>query len=105
MKSRRDLVSDFVALLESLQGWVTAKRLAIFANDRKLRALANASGGKVITGQRGYKAACHATSEEIAHSANWLEHQGREMLRRAQGIRKAVVQANRGKKRQFSQAS
>ena len=84
-----DQVTRLVRLLESRCGWVTAKRLAVFANDRRLRTLANASGGKIITGQKGYKAARHATPEEIAHSANWLEHQGKEMLRRARTIRLA----------------
>ncbi len=87
MKPRLDPVDRFIALLESAKDWITAKRLSGFADDRTLRALANASGGRIITGQRGYKAACYATPEEITHAANWLEHQAQEMLRRAHHIR------------------
>ncbi len=91
MNVNADHLCAVVALLESLRRWVTARRLAVFVNDRTLRALANASGGRIITGQRGYKAARHATPEEIAHSANWLEHQGKEMVQRARGIRRMSV--------------
>ncbi len=98
MKANSDAVGKFVALLEWRRGWITAKRLSSFADDRTLRALANASEGRIIAGQRGYKAACHATSDEIAHSAHWLEHQGKEMLRRARGIRKAVTRLRAPKK-------
>jgi len=101
MKPKADPVSDFVARLEPLRSWVTAKRLSNFASDRRLRALANASNGKIITGQKGYKAARHATRNEILHSARWLEHQATAMLRRARGIRKAIAKSNKHKKSRF----
>ncbi len=82
-------VDDLVEILESLHGWITAKKLAPWLNERTLRAMANASEGRIITGQKGYKAARYATQEEIAHSAYWLEHQAKEMLQRADIIRSA----------------
>ena len=85
-------VDDLVEILESLYGWITAKKLVSLASwldERALRAMANASGGRIITGQKGYKAARWATPNEIAHSANWLEHQAKAMLRRADIIRLA----------------
>ncbi|PWU06125.1 MAG: hypothetical protein C5B47_07970 [Verrucomicrobia bacterium] len=94
MKIKPDPVGKFVALLESFRGWVTAKQLSNFASDRWLRVLANASNGKIITGQKGYKAARHATRSEILHSAHWLEHQASEMLQRARVIRKVANQTN-----------
>ncbi len=101
MKPKVDSVANFIALLEILQDWISAKRLSVFAGDRRLRMLANASGGRIITGQRGYKAARYATRKEIAHAANWLEHQGEEMLRRARGIRGAVEKPRNSKKSRF----
>lgn len=38
VKAPADRVRDFLVLLESLRGWVTAKQLSFFANDRTLRA-------------------------------------------------------------------
>ncbi len=83
----RKRVDGLVEILESRHGWITAKKLACWLNERTLRAMANASGGRIITGQKGYKAARWATPSEIAHSANWLEHQAKAMLERADIIR------------------
>ena len=82
-------VETLVSYLDICTGWKTAKELAKVTghSDRKLRALANASEGRIVTGQRGYMAASNATSDEISHAANWLEHQAREMIRRATAIR------------------
>jgi DNA adenine methylase len=55
---------------------------------RQLRELANASDGKIISGQRGYRHIRHATLEEIEHAANWLEHQAVQMGERARSIRR-----------------
>jgi hypothetical protein len=82
-------VDALVEILESLHSWITAKRLACWLNERTLRAMANASEGRIITGQKGYKAAWWATPSEIAHSANWLEHQAKAILERADIIRSA----------------
>jgi hypothetical protein len=50
-------------------------------NKRFLRSLAEASD-YILSGQRGYKHAGHATAEEIRHSSNWLVSQGKKMIKR-----------------------
>jgi hypothetical protein len=50
-------------------------------NKRFLRSLAEASD-YILSGQRGYKHAVHATAEEIQHSSNWLVSQGKKMIKR-----------------------
>ena len=47
----------------------------------------NASAGRIITGQQGYKLADHATAAEITHASAWLISQGKEMIRRGIKIR------------------
>lgn len=70
--------------------WRTAAQLttAIGLSDRKLRALAADSQGRIISGQRGYCLISEATPEEIAHAADWLIAQGRLMIKRGIQIRK-----------------
>jgi hypothetical protein len=85
-------VEVFVERLERAGTWVSARALEEpDCNDRAIRAMANASGGRIISGQRGYKAASCADCDEIAHAANWLEHQAREMTQRAAEIRRAGI--------------
>jgi hypothetical protein len=76
------------------QGWVTARRLTFHlgACDRELRALAEASRGEIISGQKGYKLSAEATLEEIDHAANWLISQGKKMLERGIEIRRRAHQ-------------
>lgn len=85
-------VEAFVGRLARVGTWVSARALEeADCNDRTIRALANASGGRIISGQNGYKATACATCEEIAHAASWLEHQAREMTHRASEIRRAGI--------------
>ena len=81
---------DMVArLCAELKGgdWVTSRVLSWDGySERELRAIANASKGAIITGQKGYKLNVEATEDERKHAANWLRHQAREMLRRADEI-------------------
>lgn len=81
-------VENFVGFLHRVTDWRTARELTITLghSDRVLRQLANASNGRVITGQRGYKAASRSTTDEIAHAAAWLKSQAQEMMRRAIAI-------------------
>jgi hypothetical protein len=60
-------------------------------NDRDVRALASETT-RIISGQKGYKHIENATPEEIAHSANRLISQGKWMIRRGIGQRKAAHQ-------------
>ncbi len=49
---------------------------------RKVRLLADASGGRVAGGQRGYKLVSRMEASEFQHARNWLLSQAREMNRR-----------------------
>lgn len=73
------------------RGWRTARDLKSEGfNDRELRALANASKGEVISGQRGYCLLREATIPEAQRAADWLRHQGKEMIRRGNDIEQAM---------------
>ena len=85
-------------LLRGAKCWMTAADLALtfFPNppprfERNLRAWANASG-KIISGQKGYRAMEHASPEEIHHAIAWLESQSRQMAERAVRLRRHAHQ-------------
>lgn len=65
------------------RGWVKAKDFPRIWTERKIRALANASEGRIISGQRGYRLTREATIEEVRQASTWLRHQAEEMRRRA----------------------
>ena len=71
--------------------WVFARQLReeFGYNDRVLRAIAAASDGRIISGQKGYRlldsAACF---EDAERSAAWLISQGQEMISRGYAIRR-----------------
>lgn len=73
------------------RGWVFARQLReeFGYNDRALRAVAAASDGRVLSGQKGYRLLDgEAALEDAHHAAAWLESQGREMIHRATAIRR-----------------
>ena len=74
------------------RGWVSARQLAVqFATtDRMIRAVAAASQGQIISGQKGYCDISVASVSDANHAASWLEHQADEMKRRAFAIRQAM---------------
>lgn len=74
------------------QGWVHAKELTRrhAISDRELRAIASASAGRVISGQRGYCLIEEATVDDANHAAAWLERQASLMAQRAREIRRAM---------------
>lgn len=78
-------------LLKDGQCWMTRRDIELTSGgrvgDRDIRALASASEW-IISGQRGYKHIEHASPEEIAHAANWLESQAKKMSERAGTIRR-----------------
>ena len=76
---------DWCLAVEILAAWGTPEN---DHNKRFVRALAEAAGAEVISGQRGYKWIGDATAEEINHAASWLESQARKMTERAIGIRR-----------------
>jgi len=55
---------------------------------RWLRDLAAQAEPDIISGQNGYLHIAHATPDEIAHFANWMESQARSMTARAEAIRR-----------------
>ena len=82
-------IDRLCASLRELGGWHTAKELcALGYEERHLRAIAEASDGRIITGQRGYSLIESNTPEEIDRAASWLESQGRKMLSRGAAIRR-----------------
>lgn len=90
---QRDRVEELVGILLDEPDWITAAQLLVKAqwpvtdsNKRRLRDLANASDGRIISGQRGYRHIRHSTADEVIHSANWLRHQAKEMDDRASAI-------------------
>lgn len=78
-------------LLQGHGGWMTMRDIAETTmgrvGDRDIRALASASEW-IISGQKGYKHIEHASPEESAHAANWLESQAKKMSERACTIRR-----------------
>jgi hypothetical protein len=85
-----DVERTVVSLMHTYSEWVTAATLSQMTgfNIRRLREVANASQGRIISGQKGYCLLKRANPDEIRHAANWLESQGREMIKRAERIRK-----------------
>jgi len=79
---------DVLASILDGRGWLTARELTVRGyDDRHLRAIAEASAGRIISGQRGYALMSDCTPDEIDHAASWLESQAKKMLRRAAAIR------------------
>ncbi len=86
-----ELVERLVTLLKG-RGWRSARELAqwLDTDDRTIREAAHLSQGRIISGQKGYRLASEATIAEVQHAADWLRHQGQEMLRRASEIERAM---------------
>ncbi len=79
-------VEALEALLAKSGTWMKAKEFTAPWTERKLRAVANASAGRIISGQQGYKLTWMATIEEVQHAAAWLRNQATAMQRRALDI-------------------
>jgi hypothetical protein len=82
-------VERFVAWLAG-RGWVTAAMVheALDWSDRDVRALAEASDGRVISGQKGYKLTREANPDEANQAADWLKNQAAKMTARAVKIQR-----------------
>lgn len=87
-----DQIVGLVRWLSLNPGWHTAKELTahLDLSDRKVRALAEASNGLIVSGPGtpGYAHASHCTAEEIAHATDTLISQARRMMHRAIRIRR-----------------
>ena len=86
--------AEVAALCDYLdgRGWVRASEMTCDGiDDRKLRAIASASRGRILSGQRGYRLFDDATPiGEAEHCAAWLRSQGLAMLRRACEVERRV---------------
>ena len=76
-------VAELEAWLLKAGNWTKAKDFPAPWNERSLRALANASKGRIISGQRGSLVTRLATIKEVQHAAAWLRHQAAQMQYRA----------------------
>lgn len=84
-------VEILTAYLKNNPGFHTAKQLstALAYNDRKIRQLAEAADGMIISGpgSPGYCHLNHCDPKTIGHIADTLRSQARNMLRRSIKIR------------------
>ena len=83
-----DVVEDFVSFLEG-QDWLTAAQILAAreipvteARKRQIRAIAEASEGKICCGQLGYKLTTAMTLGEYHHFRNWMRAQSAKMQHR-----------------------
>lgn len=98
--SRKETDVDLLLLLRLLEehgGWMTRKTLvAKGMTARAVRAAGEASGGRLIFGQKGVKAASCATAGELHACANALLSQARKNTARAITLQ-AMAYAKQGK--------
>lgn len=81
-------IEALVSALRELGRWATARELvALGYEERHLRAIAEHSDGRIISGQRGYALMACCAPAEIDRAASWLESQAKKMLTRAARIR------------------
>lgn len=71
------------------RGWQTSKQLGALseADKRILRAIAEASEGEILSGQKGYMLTREATPADL-QQAGWLKSQGQKMLERWTAIQR-----------------
>ncbi len=81
-------VEEMIANLRG-RGWQTSKQLGALteANKRILRAIAEASEGEILSGQKGYMLTREATPDDLKQ-AGWLKSQGQKMLERWTAIQR-----------------
>ena len=93
-KATRVSDADVAWLLRALdgKGWCRTKWLqrSFDISDRTFRAIAAASHGRVISGQRGYARTDQASVEDVNHAAAWLLAQAAAMTTRAREIQRAM---------------
>ena len=84
----QNAIDNVVYILEMSYKWfpsrVIQRQLGITARD--MRFIASMSGGRIISGQKGYKAAVNADKEELQQCVYRLRHQANEMMHRANEI-------------------
>jgi len=83
-------VAFLISVLHDATDWLTAAQIIEFVfgrtqvkwHERKVRELAEASGGEIAGGQDGYKLVRKMTNEEYNHFRNWMSSQSRKMTER-----------------------
>lgn len=89
-------VEYLVSFLHRFPGFHTARQLsaALDLSDRKIRQLAEASDGIIISGpgSPGYCHIKHCSAEKLSHIADTLRSQARSMLARSIRIRRRAHQ-------------
>jgi hypothetical protein len=85
IKVTENQIKNVIYFLEMTPRWVSADELAdaLGHNIRVIRFIANQSGGRIISGNYGYKATINASSDEIETCVNRLSHQAEEMHKRS----------------------
>lgn len=93
-------VENFVGHLVG-RGWIKAKQLYndLGLNDRHIRALAEASRGRVVSGNQGYKATTEASSEELKAAMKRQRSQVEKTLKRCDLTEEVWVAAQSVKSR------
>lgn len=83
-------LQQLLGLLSASAAWLTAEQITLQLawNDRKIRKLAAASAGLIISGNNGYKHTRHATPEEFHEFYGRMTEQAKEMLARAEKARR-----------------
>lgn len=84
-KQDTDEVQRLIDLLLAAGNWLTADQIReqIGWSDRKVRALASASKGQIVSTNSGYKHTKHITPEEFSEFWNRMVNQGKKMIGRA----------------------
>ena len=77
-------VEKLIGLLSRCSDWISATYVKeVFGwSDRKTRAVASQSTGRIISSDLGYKATAKASPEDFNHFRGRLQHQVTEMTRR-----------------------
>lgn len=95
-KAPRVSEQDVAWLIDLLDGhgWQTMRDIRALGlagwDDRRIRAIAAASQGRIISGQCGYARTDQASVEDVQHAVNWMRSQAAQMVRRARQIEQAM---------------
>jgi len=89
----REKITALMNVLHTRRNWIKYKEIRQVLNisDRDVRYIAASSGGRIISGQKGYRLTEYATIDEITHAANWLKSAGMELIKRAEEIRNQIT--------------
>lgn len=87
-----DDLNRLLTYLSRQSTWVSMRDIARQCDglsrttDRAIRAIASASDGRIISGQRGYRLTSLATKDERNHAIAWYTSQAAKMMQRASRV-------------------